>query len=335
MCFAKLLASPMPSKFVSVSWWIQLITSVVHILIQYMILTWQTEEIEDRGGEWEDFMWNLWSGDLICATIALTTILNVTDMFRQFLYRLAAMAKSLVGMMVLGVIFVIAYNHVWWFSNFEIWEAKNIKKFDMKLNLIQTVDTMFNHWNSFVAVNYQTNYFHMFFLVSTMLGLNLVITKFMIAFVVAALNDSNADGVMAGQLTKLQHIVEGFEMQRLFKGLKKNPKFFDEAEDKYSDFELDHVFDVCPPVKGRYGDATWTDRTSSGGLVHDANDKYIYVVSEKIDAAISKEKADATRTWRAKIEQKVDIIKNKVELMEVTYDVNENKLVDFLREVKG
>jgi hypothetical protein len=310
-------------------------TSAVHIVIQYMIFDWQTEDKKNRGEEWEYVMWDLWSADLICATIALTTILNVTDMFRQFLYRLTAMAKSLVGMLVLGVIFVIAYNHVWWFSNFDIWKDENQKMFSMKLNLVQTVDTMFNHWNVFVATTYQTNYFHMFFLVSTMLGLNLVITKFMIAFVVAALNDSNADRVMAGQLTKLRHIVESFEMQRLLKGLKKNPTFFDEAEDKYSDFELDHVFDVCPPVKGRYGDATWTDRTSGGGLAVDANDKYIYVVFEKIDAAISKEKADATRAWRAKIEQKVDIIKNKVELMELTYDVNENKLVNFLKEVKG
>ena len=122
---------------------------------------------------------------------------------------------------------------------------------------------------------------------------------------------------------------------RKWKGLKKNPLFFDEPEDNYTDFELDHVFDVVQPVKGRYGDTTWTDRTSSGGLAVDANDKYIYVVFEKLDAAISKEKADATRAWRAKIEQKVDIIKNKVEMMEVTYDVNENKLVDFLKEVKG
>jgi hypothetical protein len=202
----------MPSKFVSVSWWIQVITSVVHILIQYYIINWQTEDKEKRGEEYEYDMWDLWSKDLICATIALTTILNVTDMFRQFLYRLAAMAKSLVGMLVLGVIFVIAYNHIWWFSNFEIWKEENIKMFSMKLNLVQTVDTMFNHWNLFVATTYQTNYFHMFFLVSTMLGLNLVITKFMIAFVVAALNESNADRVMAGQLTKLRHIVESFEM---------------------------------------------------------------------------------------------------------------------------
>jgi len=317
----------MPSKLVSVGWWVQVLTTLFNIMIQLLIWRWSGSSVNK---EFDHFMLDLYSADLVGVTIALCTVLTVTDMFRKFMYRLAAMAKSLVGMLILGVIFVIGFNHVWWFTNFAIWEPKNIAKFDMKLNIVQTVDTMFNHWGGFMSLSYQTDYFHLFFMAATMLGLNLVITKFMIAFVVDALNASNADRKLAGQLQKLHYIVECLEMTRVVKRLKKDPAFYDKPKKVYTDFELDHVFDAHVPGQKRYADYTWIERS---GTV-DPNDKYIYVVTEKVDAAISKEKADATKVWRSKIEAKVDIIKDKVEMMEINYDVNENKLVDLLKEVR-
>lgn len=231
------------------------------------------------------------------------------------------MIQGLGGIAFLALVFVIIYCHITWLTFFSHWDKPNDPNANFSYNMMISIDALFNHWSYWLKTDYLSSWDHTFYQLGIMFLYKIIIFKFVLSFQTDTLRACNSIIPQADTYVQLYYLVLMLESKRFGKGMRTSLEMYPENERSR---DMNNFMDPYDVPRGYMRDDEWLNKDKT----KDPDDLNIYVIQEKPEKTVEKEKVDKVWDARDRVSKKLAVLFDEIELLERKFD--DEKLVNII-----